>query len=344
MYDLKSVDDNIGYNVSLEAIYEKVDDYKLFAYYVGHDFKLRESFNSPIREDKNPSWSVFKARNGHLMYKDFATGDSGDIVKLVSKLHSCSFKEALHIIDRDFELKLGPGSHLPKMNGYVSNIDSSTVEELPRNSNIGIKIQRFRDQDVTFWKQFGINIETLKKYNVFSVSILFMNGFNVSSYSKNNPIYAYVFQKDNKITYKIYKPFDPKYKWSSNVDKSVLQGWDQLPPKGEELIITKSLKDVMVLDTMGYASVAMQSEMSTIKPSVMEELNRRFKKIYLLQDFDYAGVSGANRLRKEYPFIMPFFIQSFKTRSNGLKDISDYVKHHGWEPGYQMIYTIINNL
>ena len=344
MFDIQNADNDHGFLITLDKIREYVDDYKLFAFYIGRDFKLRKSIHSPIREDKNPSWAVFKSRNGGLMYKDFATNDSGDIVKLVAKLHYCSFKEALAIIDRDFNLGLGGRVTVNKqIQGFVTSNTMDTVEECPAGVDIGIKIQAHKDVDLEYWSKYGITEECLKKYNVFSISRLFINGNGVASYKKSNPMYAYVFRKDNELSYKIYRPFDPKYKWSSNVDKSVLQGWDQMPLNGEILIITKSLKDVMVLNQMGYVALSMQSEQSDIKEQVVNQLKSRFKQIFILQDFDYAGVCGANKIRKKYGLI-PFFIQTLKTRNNGLKDISDYVASKGFEAGKKLISELLNNL
>ncbi len=344
MFDIENVSEDYEYNISLEKIRNFVDDYKMFAFYIGRDFKLRESIHSPLREDKNPSWAVFKSRNGGLMYKDFATNDSGNIVKLVAKLHHSSFKEALAIIDRDFNLKLGGNTTVShKVQGFVTTNTIDTVEELANGAKIGINIQKHNDVDIAYWSQYGIDLECLKKYNVFSTSLLFINGNCVSSYKRNNPMYSYVFKKDNVLSYKIYRPFAIKYKWTSNVNKSVLQGWDQMPASADVLIITKSLKDVMVLSQMGYASVSMQSEQSEIKEQVVDQLRNRFKTILILQDFDYAGVCGVNKIRKKYGFI-PFFIQSFKTRSNGLKDISDYVASKGFDAGKKLINELLNNL
>lgn len=344
MYDIKSANEEGAYALTLEKIRDKIDDYQMFSYYIGHDFKLGEAIKSPLREDNSPSWTVFKSREGNLLYKDFATGKSGGIIEFVTKKFSLNFREALELIDRDFNLNLGGGNiSLPKSDGFKSSINMSTVKNLPRVFDLGIKIQEFTTRDLNYWGQFGISKECLKKYNVFSVRKLFINKRAVSTYTKEDPIYAYVFRKDNKLSYKIYKPFSKQYKWATNTDRSILQGWDQLEASGKELIITKSLKDVMVLNQMGYNCLSMQSEMSSIKDNVVDQLRKRFKTIYILQDFDHAGVCGSNKLRKTYGFI-PFFIQTFSTRSNGLKDISDYVQEKGFEDGKLLINNILNKL
>jgi 5S rRNA maturation endonuclease (ribonuclease M5) len=97
----------------------------------------------------------------------------------------------------------------------------------------------------------------------------------------------------------------------------------------------------MVLSSLGYPSLAMQNEVSSIKNTVVEELYNRFDNIFILQDFDYAGVSGSNRLKKAFGF-KPFFIQRFSTRSNGLKDISDFREVNDYDSTKRLIDSYIN--
>lgn len=60
-----------------------------------------QTFRSPLREDANPSFSIFA--NGER-WKDFATGEGGDILDLIQRLEersgrSCSTKDALEIVE-----------------------------------------------------------------------------------------------------------------------------------------------------------------------------------------------------------------------------------------------------
>ena len=82
---------------------------------------------------------------------------------------------------------------------------------------------------------------------------------------------------------KIYRPHSltRKDKWRNNCGTYDLQGLAQLPDKGKLLIITKSLKDIMVLYEYGYTAVAPQSEHSSIPTSLMENLKGRFDKIII---------------------------------------------------------------
>ena len=347
MYNLSNIKGNGEYSITLDMIREKVDDYQIFAFYIGYDFKLGESIKSPLRRDDNPSFSVFRSGYaGKLLYKDFSTGESGDVISFLEKLLNLNFGEVLKTINRDLSLGLECGPIGSARNvGFISNINMKTVKTAERvGCKIGINIKPYSKSELEYWGKYGIDEACLKRYNVFSVKNLYINDTLVCTSKQSDPIFSYVFQKDNKLTYKVYKPLSIKrYKWTSNTDKSVLQGWDQIPATGKVLIITKSLKDVMTLSQMGYAALSMQTEVSSVKPSVVEELKERFDKIYILQDFDYAGVKGANHLKKQFGFKV-FFIQSFKTRSNGLKDISDYVEAKGVEAGAQLIKSSILKL
>ncbi|MEM7827957.1 MAG: CHC2 zinc finger domain-containing protein, partial [Candidatus Aenigmatarchaeota archaeon] len=64
--------------------------------YLGTD---RAMFYSPLREEENPSFyvSYFKDR---WTWRDFGTGEHGDIINFVESYHGVDFKEALEILSR----------------------------------------------------------------------------------------------------------------------------------------------------------------------------------------------------------------------------------------------------
>jgi putative N-acetylmannosamine-6-phosphate epimerase len=71
-----------------------------------------------------------------------------------------------------------------------------------------------------------------------------------------------------------------------------VQGYKQLPNKGERVIITSSLKDVICLHAAGYNAIAMQSEMQVPEQKLVDELKSRFKQIDVLYDNDFAKVNN----------------------------------------------------
>jgi hypothetical protein len=49
-------------------------------------------------QQKTPSFNVFKAKDGTLIYKDFATGDKGNCISFIQKLRGITIKEAIKYI------------------------------------------------------------------------------------------------------------------------------------------------------------------------------------------------------------------------------------------------------
>ena len=218
--------------------------------------------------------------------------------------------------------------------------------ELTGNKALGVKFRKWKQCDYNYQTvKYDINEKQLKYYKIFPVENVFLGRDIIWSHRDDNPIYVYVFYKDGKYTYKCYRPLekDKRYKWISSTNRTVLQGWDQLPATGDTLILTKSLKDVVVYRTLGFYALACQNELGMIKDTVIDELRSRFDRIVLNNDFDYAGVTGTNLMKKAYnlPY---FFLQSFRTRSNGYKDISDFKEWHSIDASGKIINDNLENL
>jgi len=326
--------------LSSELILEKVSDYQIFAYYI-QGLELNTSFNSPLRNDDIPSFSVFYAsRLGKLLFRDFATKEKGDCFVFVSKLFGLNYYQSLQKVAFDFGLvKEGTNGdrvkkELPKNKEYKKY--SSTV-------HLGIKSMDFTPKDLRFWSSFGISKSTLEKYNVSSCSHIFINDYIIKVDNSKSPAYAYLEYKDEKYTYKIYQPFEKKRRFISNVDKSVWQGWRQMPDTGEVLIITKSLKDVMAItEVSGINSVSLQAETTEPKPHIIKQLKQRFSKIYLLYDNDFNKEVNRGRIYGK-EIASTFKIKQIEIPDEyKSKDFSDLVKNHGKQKSQQILINLLN--
>lgn len=137
-------------------------------------------------------------------------------------------------------------------------------------------------------------------------------------------MYAYkVFDK-----FKIYRPLASKYtKWRSNLTNYHVQGLAELPKRGGKLlIITKSLKDVMVLYEMGYNAISASSETTFIPIEILDKLKVKWKNVLILYDRDSTGMTKAREYSKQYGLNAFFVHRKFKS-----KDISDAVKDNGFD-------------
>lgn len=310
--------------VNLQELLSKLDDYDIYTYCIGN-FKVGKLMNSPLRSDDNiPSFAIFRNKEGALMFKDHGTGESGNAITFLKLYKNITDRNSLE-------------QELLKINNGI-NISNSVKNTYKHTTNyetdIGIVRQPFTFIDKQYWSQFHISIDTLKKFNVFSIKYYLSNGIVKGIYKNDNPMYAYkVYGK-----FKIYRPLASKYiKWRNNLTYDCVQGLKELPEFGNILIITKSLKDVMCLYEMGINAIAASSETTFIPTYLLENLKTKWKKIYLLYDRDKAGVKKARELSKEHNLNAFFVHKKFKS-----KDISDAIKNNSFDEVKEWINTIIN--
>lgn len=311
-------------NITLDCILSKVTEYDIYAKYIGQ-FKVGMIYNSPFRKDKNPSFGIYYSkRTKQLLFKDHGTGECGNIIKFVSLFTGkTEYNDILSdIVDK---LNITNNTKLVSSKQYIP----------PTETVIGVVRQEFTDVDINYWKQFNISINTLKKFNVNSIKYYLCNGIVKGTYKRENPMYAYKVYNN----FKIYRPLADKYtKWRNNLTDYDIQGYEQLPQKGDILFITKSMKDVMCLHEMGYPAVSPSSESTFLPKDVLEQLKTRFKRIIILFDRDVAGVKRSRKLSRETGLEAMFINKKFKA-----KDVSDAVKANSFEEIKNWLNETIKN-
>ncbi len=309
--------------LSVNYILHNFDQEQLMEYYLGVPLQLEGAFCSPFRKDNNPSCSLFYTKNGTLYFKDFTGIFSGDVFSLVKYLYSCSFHECLNIIAKDFNLLQ------TQVNKTRAKIIEKKIYPTPTKTkcNIQVKRRKWSYGDKKYWEPYGITSELLEKFDVKALSNVWVNGTCIYSHKEKDPGYVYKFGKDH---FKIYFPTRTTNRFLSNTSR--IQGLNYLPKKGNVLVITKSYKDVILLNSYGIPAIAPQSESSYPSKDIISDLKERFYKVFTLYDFDYAGVKTASKARKLYG-IQPLFITNgrFNTYNRKAKDITDYYKVHGRE-------------
>lgn len=311
-------------NITLDWILSKVTEYDIYVKYIGQ-FKVGMIYNSPFRKDKNPSFGIYYSkRTKQLLFKDHGTGECGNVIKFVSLFTGkTEYNDILSdIVDN---LNITNNTKLVSSKQYIP----------PTETVIGVVRQEFTDVDINYWKQFNISINTLKKFNVNSIKYYLCNGIVKGTYKRENPMYAYKVYNN----FKIYRPLADKYtKWRNNLTDYDIQGYEQLPQKGDILFITKSMKDVMCLHEMGYPAVSPSSESTFLPKDVLEQLKTRFKRIIILFDRDTAGVKRSRKLSRETGLEAMFINKKFKA-----KDVSDAVKANSFEEIKNWLNETIKN-
>lgn len=304
-----------------EYVFSRVTQEQVFEKYLGIKVQTKSHFVNPLRNDKRVTCK-FKYYGFDLILTDFSGWFSGNCIKFVMFLHGLSYYDALKRIVEDIEFT-----------GISYDYKDNKKEKQHEKSNIKIIERCFNKLDAEYWKSFHISSETLKIFNVIAVKHIIINDKNSYFYKKQDLAYAYIFDDDN---IKVYFPFRKQFRFLSNTN--CIQGYNKLPENNEILVITKSLKDVMVLYELGVHSIAFQNEIVIPDIQIIEELKQRFKRIYLFYDFDLTGVRTSNKIRKQFD-IKPLFLTNgkFNTVDYKAKDISDYIKLYGKESTIKLI-------
>lgn len=298
--------------VTLEWILSKVTEYDIYAKYIGQ-FKVGMIYNSPFRKDKNPSFGIFYSkRTKQLLFKDHGTGECGNVIKFVQLYTGkTNYNDILQDI-------------VSKLNITNDTVLDSSKQYIPSTETvIGVVRQNMTEIDINYWSQFHISTKTLKKYNVDSIKYYLCNGVVKGIYKPENPMFAYKVYNN----FKIYRPLGDKYtKWRNNLTEYDVQGYEQLPKKGDICIITKSLKDVMCLYEMGIPAISPSSESTWIPQTVLDDILKRFKRVLICFDRDTAGVKNLRKISLKTGLEPILVHKKWKA-----KDISDAIAKNGFE-------------
>ena len=90
-------------SLSTDYILNLVSDVDLINYYFNIT-SIPCLTHSPLREDNNPSFSIFQGISNKVFFKDFGTNQTGDIFTLLSLYWNCSRADALQKIYLDLIL------------------------------------------------------------------------------------------------------------------------------------------------------------------------------------------------------------------------------------------------
>lgn len=264
--------------------------------------------NSPLREDKKPSFSLYE-KDEKVFCKDFSTGDFWHLPDFLCTLYSCSIIDLCDSLSVNTSLEKVSKQH----DIYKPKIKNVVIQTRER---VWLKI------DDEFWGKYGITRKWLKFANVHPVNFMFING---KAYRTDKYAYTYIEHKDGIETQKVYQPFNVNgFKWISSANGSVWSLWTQLPEKGENLIITSSLKDALTIwANTGIPSCSLQSESTMPKEKVVNQLKSRFNNIFVLFDNDFDKKENHGRIFGER-VAKRFDLIQIELPTGTAKDPSDY--------------------
>jgi hypothetical protein len=329
-------------------ILSHITDLDIFDFYLGGI--PMKTINSPLREDTSPSFSLFMSReHGRVFFKDFATGESGDCFLFVMRLFKLGTKSETFLkIARDFNLtdyELNPQSYhtTPAINTAKLKRNIKKIKTNKLKISVTVRNWLLRDKDY-WYNKYSLSKAQLEYCKIFPISHFFINGYCTKA---KGLAYAFVEGKDGEQTFKIYQPYaDTENKWFNNNDYSTWELWTQLPDTGNNLIITSSRKDAVVIKSLFQSqyitSCSLQSEGVKPKQSVVDELKSRFKRIFVLYDNDFDSKKNTGRIAGAKIADATDFIQIEIPDGCGVKDPSDYIEEFGAPALTRLILDLVN--
>lgn len=324
----------IQIELNSDEILSIISELDIFKYYCLNFKELDKPFSSEFREDPKPSCRI-SARDGFFLYKDFGETSSHNCWGYVMRKFSCDYRTALNIVASDFNLSTKSDIFGTKTFNVKPKTNSKNKITRVKDTLIQVKRRKWLDIDKEFWfDKYGITQKTLELYRVSPIQHFWISNYRYDCGISN--VYCYYYYFDTAHRFKIYNPYSTKFnKWYSNINGTVIQGIGVLPKEGDNLIITKSLKDVMCLKELNYNAVAPNNETSFLPEVNINKFKERFKNIYCYFDNDSAGLKHGNFFADKY---------GLKAIFNPLgerKDISDVVDSKGQKYAQNLLKQLI---
>ena len=317
---------------SVSEIMERVSHADLLSHYLGIN-SLPALISSPLRTDNNPSFFIYSPDGERVLYRDYATGDKGDIYSLLEKKDNITFAELIRRIAAEKAFIHSPSKAVDTQGPKEKRFSTKVPVD------IKVKIRGWKDYDIAYWESYGISLKWLKYAEVYPISHkIVYKGSERYVIHAAKLAYVFVERKEGTVSLKIYQPMNKQFKWHTSNDGSVVGLWTKVPQNGNRLVICSSLKDALCLwANTGIPAIYVQSETTGLSRTAQEVLKKRFKHIFICFDNDAPGLLDGEELALKTGFrniVLPFFPEG--------KDISDLFKAKGKEEFIRVIKPLFN--
>ena len=247
-------------------ILSKVSQVTIFSTYLNLSDKIVQNcidtgvlICSPLRDDIHPTCGFKYDNRGKLKLRDFAGffwGDAFDVVALVmgviyNKHYDISNREDFikilrHITFTFKDIFYGSEKDI----NLINDINSSISIIKNKKPKIELVIREWNNNDIKYWKQFGIDLAYLNVNFVYPVEQYYIDR-NINPqpkyfYKNTDPCYAYYLGKDRNNIYniKLYFPYRDKSNTRFITNCNHLEGIFNLNNNSYDIIVlTKSTKD-----------------------------------------------------------------------------------------------------
>lgn len=283
-----------------EDILNTVSEEEIFRHFFG-EFKLRTLYKSPLRQEKNASFNIYKSATG-LRYKDFG-GDQGDVFDFIMKKEGVNFTGALNLITNAFNLgRERPIKRALKFRSSAPMIDIAVRKRIVWQEK---PFPEYGEQ-ISFWEKYGITIDLLKEYNTYNVEWCKFLSNKLKPVTRTAkpffPIYVYKYDDDPEVL-RFYEPKQPKgaLKFYGNTRMYDIFGLNQIKEKVPLAGLVAGQKDAMsVYANTGIRCISLNSETTSLSDDIYQQMLEKADRWFVLYDNDRTGMEEMKKIYKTH--------------------------------------------
>lgn len=343
----------------------KDEQYKVFIYYVGSNFKLGYAYLSPLPKEVRGTKDRFSSFNIYedgdkLKWKDFGAGgefggDALDFIQVMER-NVNDVKQAYR-----FYLKNIKNNNIIKDKLVLEQSQRHKKFISSKKDPIVHYTDKFTPSELAFWTghPFHVSIKRLLRKRIYSLEGIDWGDGLVSYREGDKPCFVFdLSERGDMSVWKMYNPFaedQKRNKWKSwNLHKIPFEDYYLLPEKMETFILCSGKKDSIITevcfdDKVNCGSPTAEGSYRSLLPHV-PEINSRAKNKFILFDGDKAGIKAANDLSEMTgwkPIIFDYPIKTGLRYHTAIKlklplrtkDVSEIVDNYS----YRKLYKIISN-
>ncbi len=301
--------------------------------YEHYGVKLFYRVHSPLRDEGNPSFSTYET-NGNIRWKDFGTGEGGNIFEFIMAIESVGFADAL----RTAKEILKGNSH------SIENVRKKHVKQVKRDV---IPFTSYRKFELEYWDKRGVTEAQLTDNLVFPLKMLLIDGKFKCTSNPDLPKFIY-YMRGDKSSWKLYSPMDQgDLKWMSH-NISLVNYESPLKNINKDLVILSSKKDKMVFDNLKLPFDTTSVLAEGNYRGLLKEIENDFKQydnIYCLLDFDRAGENSTQSIENESNgrikgVYLPLDVSNY-LYTKGIKDVDEVAVNLGYSALKRLIEKIL---
>lgn len=310
-------------SISLTEIFSKFSEPQVLCAVFPDIKEIPCLISSPLRVDKHPSFSIYMGSNNHIRFKDHGDPDAhGGLIDLLCAYWKCTFRQALN---RICQLMIDGKEVMVR----PKQIRTLTRKESSQMSSLQVTVRPWHDYDYAYWASYGITKEWLRYAEIYPISYKIITKKDTVTGKNRRYVfptdkYAYCFveRKEGRLQIKIYQPYNKQgFKWCSKMDGSVIGLWTKIPEYGDKVVICSSLKDALCLSCqLHIPTLCLQGEGYDMSDTAVNELKRRYKKVFISFDTDKPGKADSKKLARRTGFV------NIIPDLGNVKDLSDYFK------------------